>query len=240
MKKMAKTFTLIELLVVIAIIAILAAMLLPSLGKAREKGRQASCISNLKQIGVSSALYVDASNEIFPLTGWGGGVNNTTWGLWLPIKPYLDNLGSFNCPANQRGPNTASGGNNTATRFQQSFCASSGGWTPWGMRNWAGTIWTAPKQLPLVKRPTRVLQLRDNMHSSHGYYVYFRNFDRDDEPENAYGNMGLFPGQHTESMNFAFIDGHVKAQNTSGTAGFAVSSDTTEYQGMSTRYDYNP
>src|SRR5437899_3579592 len=66
MKTTKRAFTLIELLVVIAIIAILAAILFPVFAQAREKARQASCISNLKQIGMGIMQYVQDFDETYP------------------------------------------------------------------------------------------------------------------------------------------------------------------------------
>ena len=92
---MRRRFTLIELLVVIAIIAILAGMLLPALNNAREKGRSASCTSNLKQIGLFLKLYENDENGFFPTPTKS---NYSAWRLLIEGK-YMVDLKVWDCPS---------------------------------------------------------------------------------------------------------------------------------------------
>ncbi len=95
-----RRFTLIELLVVIAIIAILAAMLLPALAQAREKARQVSCISNLKQAGLGHLMYANDNAEmlvVYGINGCARGSSCVQW--WTLMKPYITDDKIYVCPS---------------------------------------------------------------------------------------------------------------------------------------------
>src|SRR6188474_3609096 len=82
MRRFSRAFTLIELLVVIAIIAILAAILFPVFAQAREKARQASCTSNLKQQGLGILMYAQDYDEMLP---WSGNNLVTPTSFWYDL-----------------------------------------------------------------------------------------------------------------------------------------------------------
>ena len=124
-----RAFTLIELLVVIAIIAILAAILFPVFAQAREKARQTSCLSNIKQLTLGFIMYSQDYDETFPQWDWAANYS-TSWGdvgspnpnnatsIWYyAIYPYVKNGGVYSCPTDV-----------AKTKFNQN------GWFTWGTR----------------------------------------------------------------------------------------------------------
>jgi len=118
-RRKQKGFTLIELLVVIAIIAILAAILFPVFAKARDKGKQAACLSNLKQIGMSVMMYCQDYDDTYPyayytasmtwpygyLLAPQSGPNTYDGSPWTyRLVPYIKNTGIWFCAVSPRDP----------------------------------------------------------------------------------------------------------------------------------------
>jgi prepilin-type N-terminal cleavage/methylation domain-containing protein/prepilin-type processing-associated H-X9-DG protein len=129
-------FTLIELLVVIAIIAILAAILFPVFAGAREKARQTACLSNMRQLGTATNMYLQDYDETYPAAGldnpnWGPGPwgegrrslpNYRSQSRWLPqLLPYVHNLQVFVCPSDTLATRNQNNGQPWTTPFPVSY-----------------------------------------------------------------------------------------------------------------------
>ena len=202
MKKSIKAFTLIELLVVIAIIAILAAILFPVFAKAREKARQTTCLSNLKQIGLGIMQYTQDYDEHFPCVrmnstaNWGGG-NAYEW-RW-EINPYVKSVQVFACPSNSASsnyntgdcqPNSIEPGNQWPHSY--GFATNNGDTPPsWGFSYFPNSSATLSQPVS----PAQMIILDESTSDCADFCQW----------------CGMNVCLHNQMSNWLFVDGHAKS-----------------------------
>ncbi|MBD3292223.1 MAG: DUF1559 domain-containing protein [Armatimonadia bacterium] len=210
--ELRKGFTLIELLVVIAIIAILAAILFPVFARAREKARQASCLSNMKQIVTGSLMYVQDYDEF--LFGHCQGTRSTFYPPTYPdgntslrwpqlIYPYVKNEQLFVCPSHRSGswvydtnPSTAWPEPDTSLGY--------------GLNYWSNYYYyyAYDTELPGFPRPAETIWFTDC-----NYYIVYPSYYLHRYPDNTtYGENGYarLQNRHNQGANVGFLDGHAK------------------------------
>lgn len=202
-------FTLIELLVVIAIIAILAAILFPVFGRARENARRSSCQSNLKQIGLGITQYTQDYDENMPVCWWT--LPDGRQMSWKDaIQPYIKSRQLFACPSNtinaQPTYNTATGMpasySPNSTHAQAVFGSAGGTATPGG---------GAAYSIASFDFPSTTIAVCESTFTNSDFSIanaYFGVTNR-----TSAGNQGstyLFNG-HLSTGNYLFVDGHVKS-----------------------------
>lgn len=207
-------FTLIELLVVIAIIAILAAILFPVFGRARENARRSSCSSNLKQIGLGILQYSQDYDEKYPMYRVGNWQAGKVYGWADAIQPYVKSEQLLQCPSDTNPPPTVDyrprqGG---FTDYVYSTCLGSSPQSTVGNAAGSGI------GLSMVDSPALTMMAIDGkaIHLNMGSNVEgngsARMATRGGGVVGFAGSANFDTDRHLDGANLLFADGHVKWQ----------------------------
>lgn len=213
-------FTLIELLVVIAIIAILAAILFPVFAKAREKARQTSCLSNMKQLGLGIKMYAQDYDEsrvpgwIWPSNPAIADAERRTWRSL--ILPYVKNRQVYVCPSNDETVQTMwnaladDGVQDVKSNYALNYEAGYGGFNNWRGPNPDQVDGTPDSRAEaFTQRPATTIMMSEVTYGLPYTYIYL-----------YWGPYILQQAApHVKMANFVFEDGHVKSLRHSQTVG---------------------